>query len=155
MADRKRRALGRMDSLSERHRVVELDVLRDHGPASIEELVASLDRDGGLALVTEGLLTYLDERQVTEVWRRFARVATPFAAGCYLADMRLGGENGNLTERAFGVGLSVFVRGRVHTHFSGRSEARTALQGAGFPHVRLHRCDQHPAAGDARQRPWG
>ena len=58
MADRKRRALARMNSLSDRHRVVELDVLRDDGPGSIAALAASLDRDQGLAIVTEGLLTY-------------------------------------------------------------------------------------------------
>jgi O-methyltransferase involved in polyketide biosynthesis len=153
MADRKRRALGRIGSLTERHRVVDLDVLCDDGPESIAELTADLDRDRGLSLVTEGLLTYFDERQVTGVWRRFARVATPFAAGSYLADIRLGGREGDAIERSFGVALSVFVRGRVHTHFSGPGEALAALRAVGFPDARLRRCDQHPAAGDDRRDP--
>lgn len=151
MADRKRRALARMGSLSERHRVVELDVLRDEGPNSIGNVITGLDRDRALALVTEGLLTYLSERQVTEVWRRFAGVATRFSAGSYLADIRIGGEGGDAIEGTFGIALSAFVRRRVHTHFSGRGDALSALRAAGFPDARLHRCDQHPAAGGARR----
>ena len=153
MADRKRRALTRMDAWSDHHRVVELDVLRDDGPASIAGQAADLDPDQGLAIVTEGLLTYLDERRVIEMWRRCARATAPFAAGAYLADLRLGGRNGDLLERSFGIALSVFVQGRVHTHFADRSEALAALREAGFGDARLHRCDQHPAGRHDRRDP--
>ena len=153
MADRKRRALTRMDARSNNHRVVVLDVLRDDGPASIARLVTELDADEGLAIVTEGLLTYLEERQVIDVWRRFARATAPFAGGTYLADIRLGGRNGDLTERSFGVALSVFVRGRVHRHFADRSDALAALREAGYRDARMYRCDQHPAAREHRHDP--
>ncbi len=147
MADRKRRALARMGSLSDRHRIVDLDVLRDDGPTSIDGVAAGLDRDRGVAVVTEGLLTYFDEQRVLATWRRLARAIGPFREGRYLADIRLGGPEGGGAERAFGVVLSAFVRGRVYTHFADQREANAALRATGFADARLYRCDRHPAAG--------
>jgi O-methyltransferase involved in polyketide biosynthesis len=138
-----------MGSLSDRHRVAELDVLHDGGPASIASLAAGLDRDRGVAIITEGLITYLDQDQVVGMWRRFARALEPFPQRRYLADLRLAGENRGPAERAFGVVLSAFVRGRVHTHFADADEAIAALRAAGFSEARLHRCSEHPAAGPA------
>jgi len=53
MAGRKRRALARMGSLSERHRVEILDALRDGGPGSLAALAETLNPDAGLAIITE------------------------------------------------------------------------------------------------------
>jgi O-methyltransferase involved in polyketide biosynthesis len=151
MAERKRRALARMSSLSDHHRVVDLDVLRESGPGSLRSLVDTLDRGDGLAIITEGLLTYLDREQVFATWRRFAGVLGEFREGRYLSDLRLGGLNRGPAERAFGVVLSVFVRGRVHTHFVDEAEATAALKAAGFSQARLHRGDTHaPAELDRR-----
>jgi O-methyltransferase involved in polyketide biosynthesis len=72
MAERKRRALARMSSLNDYHRVVDLDVLRQGGPWSLRSLVDTLDRSKGLAIITEGLLAYLDREQVLASLRRFA-----------------------------------------------------------------------------------
>lgn len=148
MAARKRRALARMGSLSEHHRVADVDALRDQGPGSLESVAGELDRERGLALITEGLLTYFDQEEVLAMWRRFARVLGRFPKGRYFADLRLAGVNRGAGERAFGVLLSAFVRGRVHTHFADEAEAVSALQAAGFRQARLHRCDQHPAASE-------
>jgi O-methyltransferase involved in polyketide biosynthesis len=148
MAARKRRALARMGSLSDRHRVAELDVLRDQGPGSLESLADDLDPKQGTALVTEGLLTYFGQAEVLAMWRRFARVLGRFAEGRYFSDLRLAGVNRGAGERAFGVLLSAFVRGRVHTHFAHEAEAVSSLHAAGFRQARLHRCDHHPAANE-------
>jgi O-methyltransferase involved in polyketide biosynthesis len=149
MAERKRRALARMGSLSDHHRVVDLDALRDDGPDSLARLAEDLDREQGLAIITEGLLTYLDQNTVVTMWRRFARVLGRFRSGLYLSDLRLAGVNRGVAERAFAVVLSGFVRGRVHTHFADETEAVSALRGAGFRRARLHRCDPDPAAGES------
>jgi O-methyltransferase involved in polyketide biosynthesis len=153
MAERKRRALARMCSLSERHRVVDLDVLRESGPRSLRALVDTLDRGEGLAIVTEGLLTYLNREQVLATWRRFASALGEFRKGRYLSDLRLAGLNRGPGERAFGVVLSVFVRGRVHTHFVDEAEATAALKAVGFSQVRLHRGDTQPLGAVDRRDP--
>jgi O-methyltransferase involved in polyketide biosynthesis len=101
MARRKREALAQMGSLGEHHRVVELDVLRDGGPGSLESLAEELDPAKGLAIVTEGLLTYFDDETVEALWARLARVLGRFSKGAYLADLRFARPDRGLPEHAF------------------------------------------------------
>ena len=149
MAARKRRALERIGSLGESHRVVELDALRDDGPDSLAELASTLDRGSGLAIITEGLLTYFGDDDVRGMWRRFATVGGGFESWLYLADIRIGGAGSSPIDRGFQVALSSFVQRRVHRHFTSEDEATAALREDGFATARLHRGDSHPAAGDA------
>lgn len=151
MAARKREALAQMGSLGEHHRVVDLDVLREGGPESLEALVESMDPAAGLVVITEGLLTYFDNETVEALWARLARMLRPFATGVYLADLRLGSPGA--TERAGALLLSAFVRGRVHAYPGDEASAAAALRRAGFEQATLHRCDRHPAAGEAAADP--
>lgn len=153
MARRKREALARMGSLGDRHRVADLDVLRDGGPGSLESLVEDLDPAAGLAIVTEGLLVYFDPETVNALWARLARVLGRFERGVYLADLRFAGTDRGIPERAFGVALGAFVRGRIHPYPGGEDTAAAALRDAGFEAVRLHRGDEHPAAAGVRGDP--
>lgn len=153
MARRKREALERIGSLGAHHRVADLDVLRDGGPGSLESLVETLNPEIGLVIVTEGLLTYLDDDTVDAVWARLARALGGFETGVYLSDLRFAKRDRGIPERAFDVILSAFVRGKVHAYRGDEAGAEAALQDAGFRAARLHRGDQHPAAGDARRDP--
>jgi O-methyltransferase involved in polyketide biosynthesis len=131
MAERKRRALQRMGSLNETHRVEDLDALRDRGPGSLAALAATLDPGRGLAIITEGLLGYLDPDSMAGLWRRFASTLKAFPHGRYISDLHLGSVQ-NLAVRSFRVVLSAFVRGRVYLHFDNVAEAEAALRAAGF-----------------------
>jgi O-methyltransferase involved in polyketide biosynthesis len=153
MAQRKREALARMDSLGDRHRVVDLDVLQEGGPGSFEALVESLDPSQGLAIVTEGLLTYLEDDTVEALWARFATALERFDQGVYLSDLRFARESQGLLERSFDVVLGTFVRGKVHTYRGDEATAETSLRSAGFEQVQLHHGDEHPAAAEARRDP--
>jgi O-methyltransferase involved in polyketide biosynthesis len=153
MAQRKREALARMGSLSDHHRVADLDVLRDGGPGSLEALTANLDPAKGLAIVTEGLLTYFDAETVEALWARLAAALGRFERGAYLADLRVASEDRGASERAFALVLGAFVRGRVHVYREDEAGTEAALRRAGFARVQLHRGDQHPAAGDAGADP--
>jgi O-methyltransferase involved in polyketide biosynthesis len=135
MVARKREALERMGSLSDRHRVEELDALSGD---DVDELAASLHPERGVALVTEGLLGYLPTDAVLGMWRRFASALQGFPAGVYLSDLHIGNVQ-NAQIRAFRVLLSAFVRGRVHLHFDDPAEARGALLDAGFARAEVHR----------------
>jgi O-methyltransferase involved in polyketide biosynthesis len=138
MASRKRRALERMGSLNQRHRVREVDALQDQGPRSLAAVAAELNPDEGLAIITEGLLGYLPRDAVDGVWRRFASVLAGFPQGCYFSDLHIGGVQ-TAQVRAFRVLLSAFVRGRVHLHFNDAAGARAALRAAGFAWAEVHR----------------
>ena len=153
MADRKRRALERIGSLGDHHRVVELDALRDDGPQSLAALAGDLDPAAGLAILTEGLVTYFEEDDVRGMWDRFARELGRFSAGLYLADMYVGDTPRPLPERAFRTALSVFVGRRVHTHFQDAADAEAELRGAGFREARVFPAAEHPAAADAGSDP--
>jgi O-methyltransferase involved in polyketide biosynthesis len=138
MAARKRAALERIGSLSAFHRVAEVDALSHSGPASLAAIAKDLDPDRGLAIITEGLLTYLEHDDVLALWRRFAAVTQDFSHGIYLSDLRLGDDAG-ISERVFYLFLSAFVRGRVHIHFDDEQSATRALKAAGFGDAELHR----------------
>jgi len=153
MAQRKRAALARMGSLGDRHRVVALDVLRDGGPDSLEALAESMDPGAGLAIVTEGLLVYLDDDTMEALWARLARVLRPFATGVYLADFRFARSERGITERAAELILGAFVRGRVHPYRGDEAAAEAALHAAGFRQASLHQCGEHPAAAEAGRAP--
>jgi O-methyltransferase involved in polyketide biosynthesis len=132
MAARKRDALERIGSLGERHRVREVDALRDDdGPGSFAAAIDELDPSQGLAILTEGLLGYLSPDAVAGMWRRFASSLGRFSAGRYISDVHMGGAQ-TPQVRVFRVLLSAFVRGRVYLHFSDAPEAVAALHRAGF-----------------------
>lgn len=153
MAGRKRRALAEIRSLSDNHRVVDLDALVDHGRQSLAAVASELDPERGLAIVTEGLLTYFGEEDVLGMWRRFARVLGGFGAGLYLSDLRVRDENSGVTDRVLQLVLSSFVQRSVHAHFDGTAEAVDALLESGFAEARLHRAGDSAAALDARRDP--
>jgi O-methyltransferase involved in polyketide biosynthesis len=152
MAARKRLALERMGSLSDHHRIREVDALRaGDGPGSLPAIAAELDPDGGLAIITEGLLGYLPTDSVLGIWRRLARVLSRFPDGRYISDLHLGG---SLTPqvRVFRLLLSAFVRGRVYLHFSDAREAEAALAAAGFASAEVRPALDAVRAGEGHAR---
>jgi O-methyltransferase involved in polyketide biosynthesis len=139
MAERKREALERAGSLSQHHRVVEIDALTDSGDHSIAAVTAELDRSAGLVVITEGLISYLDRDGLLGLWRRTAQALGEFSDGFYLSDIHLGEENAGLSTEAFVRGLGLFVRGVVELHFETEEETVAALSECGFGEVTLHR----------------
>jgi O-methyltransferase involved in polyketide biosynthesis len=135
MAERKRAALAGMGSLSERHRVRELDALSDR---SLGDVAGELDGSKGLAILTEGLLGYLPSDAVRGLWRRIATALSRFSSGVYVSDLHIGAVQ-TAQVRAFRLLLSAFVRGQVHLHFQDPAEATAALRDAGFVEARVHR----------------
>lgn len=151
MAARKRAALARIGSLSEGHRVVELDALRSSGPGSLAHLAGELDPGAGTAIVTEGLLGYLPTEAVLDLWARFAEVLGTFPAGRYVSDLHLGSVQ-TPTVRVFRRLLGTFVRGQVYLHFDGAPDAEAALRDAGFAGASVRRATSIVDLTGAQQR---
>lgn len=144
MAARKRDILTEIGSLTDQHRVVELDAFADDGPQSLTALARELDPARGTAIVTEGLVNYFDTPSVIDMWRRFAGALQGFAAGRYLSDIHLRADNNAAVVGAFTVVLSAFVRGQVHVHFDTAEGAVDALHEAGFAAAELLRPVEFP-----------
>ncbi len=147
MAVRKRAALTRIGPLTDTHRVEEIDALKDEGPQSLAALAGTLDPERGLAIITEGLLGYLERSLVDGIWRRFAATLGGFSQGVYISDIHMG-ELQNVQVRAFRMLLSVFVRGRVYLHFGDEQEILAALRSAGFTSAEVRRASE--VAGEHR-----
>jgi len=143
MAARKREALARIGR-PPTHRVVELDALAKDGPRSLNAVADGLDPEQGLAIVTEGLLSYLPRDAVLRLWSSFAQTIRRFERGVYLADLHVEADAPRLLARAFAGAVSAFVRGPVKVHFATEAEARDALRGAGFESVAVGLASEHP-----------
>jgi O-methyltransferase involved in polyketide biosynthesis len=132
MVERKKSLIG--NSLSDSHRVVVVDAMLTSGPASISGVLSTLNRDEGVAIVTEGLVSYFDPENLQIVWGNFASALKPFPQSYYLANFYMNSkELSQRTDlRAFKTMLSSFVRGQVHQHFTSNENVVSALQRAGF-----------------------
>lgn len=140
MAERKRATLDAAGLGSDNHHVVSLNALVDDGPDALAVIAEQhLDLRRGVAVITEGLLNYLDEDEVRGLWGRIARLLSRHPHGVYLSDLHLGVEVKRLgLVRAFRHALGLFTGGRIHMHFETPPDATAALQEAGFGPVSLH-----------------
>lgn len=123
-----------------RHHVLTVNALLDEGPQSMREATRELlDPAVPTALITEGLLNYLDHATLRSLWTRIAGFLSGFSSGVYLTDL--------ITEEAahrhwtlglFFQLLSMVARGRVMTHFGSDAEASAFLGALGFDRVTTH-----------------
>jgi O-methyltransferase involved in polyketide biosynthesis len=140
MAAHKRRALDEAGLRGANHDVQPLDALASDGPASLAAVAAELEPSRGLAIVTEGLLSYLALDAVLALWRRVATTLRGFAHGTYFSDLHLACDvDGMWVAELFRVGLGLFARGPVRYHFATAGETIAALHAAGFREARLYR----------------
>jgi len=149
MAERKRDALAEAGAA---HRVAELDAFAASGAGSLDELLASLDAETGTAIITEGLLNYFPREMVEDLWSRIASGLRRFEHGIYLADLNLRSANTGTAEAVFGLGLSLFVRGKVHFPAADPEEAAEMLEVAGFGTAIVHDGTEAPSAGRGADR---
>jgi O-methyltransferase involved in polyketide biosynthesis len=121
-----------------RHRVVTVNALAESGADSLSALADTLDRSQGLAIVTEGLMSYLDPDAAAGVWRRIADVLKRFPHGVYLSDTYLRRDRHGVGMMLFRSAIQRSVRGRMFVHFETPDEAVAKLTAAGFKSVTLH-----------------
>jgi O-methyltransferase involved in polyketide biosynthesis len=139
MAADKRRALDEAGLRGANHDVRPLDALASDGPSSLAAVAAALDSSRGLAIVTEGLLSYLARDAVLALWRRIATALGRFPYGVYLSDLHLAGDvRGMWGAELFRRGLGLFARGPVRYHFAAAHETVEALRAAGLGDARLY-----------------
>ena len=140
MAERKRGRLSAAGLDRPGHDVVAIDVLTDEGPMSLAEATRDLfDPREGIAVITEGLLSYFDTPTTERLWARIARFVEPFAGNVYLSDLHLGGRMNRPAVAVFRRMLQVFARGRTHVHFVEECEVAPALKKHGFARAVVHR----------------
>lgn len=145
MAELKRSMLGNAGLLSPHHRVLDVDALTDEGPLSLAQIASELDPDKGVAVITEGLLSYLDPETAHAVWSRIARTLGGFPRGVYLSDGYITSENQGLSAKFVKAIIERFVSGRMHVHYESTADAEQKMQAAGFARTQLHAPRDLPA----------
>jgi O-methyltransferase involved in polyketide biosynthesis len=138
MAAMKRAMLDDAGLATPHHRVVPLNALLDRGPTSLHDVAQGLDPKAGLVIITEGLMSYLDPRAASGVWRRVARTLRGFPAGAYLSDSYVHSDRYGIGGAVFRGAIQRFVRGRMHVHFETPEQALVQMKKAGFASVTLH-----------------
>lgn len=135
MAAIKRERLAALAGRSPLHHVVDVDALETGGPLSLREAVGRhLDPEGGVAVVTEGLLNYFPRELVERTWRNITGLmAMSSAGGMYVSDLHLRDHNHQrVLIRSFRALLGKFARGSIHLHYANEREAAAALSASGF-----------------------
>lgn len=155
MAALKRKLLDDAGLLSARHRVLELNALDDAGPQSLAGIAATLEAGQGTAIITEGLMNYLDPPTARAVWARIARNLKRFPHGLYLADVYLMQQNRGLAATIFGGVIQAFVRGRMHIHFESPAHGAQLMREAGFSEARIHEIRSLPETRAIGAQPGG
>ncbi|HUR41185.1 MAG TPA: class I SAM-dependent methyltransferase [Verrucomicrobiae bacterium] len=138
MAKLKRDLLERSHLATPKHRVATVDVLKDGGADSLAAVAATLDRSRGLAIITEGLMSYLDPPAAQAVWRRIAATLKQFPHGVYLSDAYVQSDRYGVGGQVFRGAIQRFVKGRMHVHFQTPDDAQAQLTTAGFGSVTMH-----------------
>ena len=138
MAERKLGLLQKSQLLTPGHRVVPVNALVDSGPGSLAELAAALDPQGGVAIITEGLMSYLDPPAAQGVWKRIAATLKRFPHGAYLSDAYVRSDRYGIAGTVFRGFIQRAVKGRMHVHFETVADAEAQLKAAGFTSVAMH-----------------
>ena len=138
MVKEKQRLLHKAGLHLPNHQLCTLNVLAEEGEDSLAGVVQQLDTTQGLAIISEGLMNYLNPDQASFVWRNVAQQLKQFSAGQYLSDFYLSSENSGVLMGAFAGVLQSFVRGRLHIHFAASDEAKQAFTDFGFERVSIH-----------------
>ncbi|HXG27494.1 MAG TPA: class I SAM-dependent methyltransferase [Nevskiales bacterium] len=155
MAALKRKLLADAGLLGPRHQVLTLDALADGGPDSLAQVAGRLDPKQGLAIITEGLMNYLDPVAAQGVWARIARTLAGFPQGLYLADVYFMQQHRGLAARVFGGVIQAFVRGRMHIHFESAGHGIGLMQAAGFSRAAIHEIRELPETRRIGSQPGG
>ena len=138
IAQAKRARLDAAGLRAANHEVRAVDAVADAGPESLAEAAAALDPAQGTAVITEGLLGYLEPATVAGIWRRIAAVLGRFPHGLYLSDLFVARElRRSHTVRVFRLLLETFVRGRTYVQAEDDAAAQKALESAGFRNVSM------------------
>lgn len=153
MAALKQRLLDKAGLTRPRHRVVTVNALVDSGPDSLAALAGTLDPKGGVAIITEGLMSYLDPESAAGVWRRIAQTLKRFPHGVYLSDSYVRSDRYGVGGKLFRGVIQRYVRGKMHVHFETPAAAQETLRAAGFARITLHEPSSIPETREeARQR---
>ncbi len=118
--------------------LIELDALNDD---YMTVLGKRLDQSQACAMITEGLIGYLNKPQAEQVWSRVFSFMSHFNSGTYYTDMHVAEHNQNVVVDLFKRGLALFVGNTIEWAFETDEEVINAMKKNGARAIVLHNPD--------------
>lgn len=141
MAGRKRHLLEKAGELSDKHRVIDIDILAQDVSESLEAVFArELDPTRKTLVITEGLVNYFDYSTITGFWARLAKTLAAFPEGIYLTDLypNFGWHPVVKVANTFKSALAFATRSSVTLHFGNEAAIVAGFGDAGFASTTVH-----------------
>ena len=140
MAARKRRYLSQHGLLSDRHQVVECNILAHEGADSLSALFSALDTDKPVLVITEGLVNYFELPVISGFWQRLADKLVTFPKGIYLTEIYPDLQDHPLygwVQFAQKI-VGLLTRGGYPLHYRDDEAIRAGFSGCGFADIKVH-----------------
>ena len=141
MAARKERLLTNNKVLSERHRVMPVNIFADADDTlSLEHVLNQLDTSKPVVVITEGLVNYFPLPVISTFWERLAGALRKFPQGTYLTDNYplYEGMPFYRTLKVLGNLLGAVSRSQVGFHFGSDEQAVRHFKSVNFDHLLIH-----------------
>ena len=145
MAERKRQLLGAHQVLSERHRVMPINIFADDGELSLAHVLGQLDQSKPVVVITEGLVNYFPLPVISQFWQTLSSALRAFPQGTYLTDNYplYRGMPFYRTLKVLGNMLGAVSRSQVGFHFHADAEAIDHFKQLGFDDLLIHNPADH------------
>jgi len=140
MAHRKKQLLQEHDVLSERHRVLPINIFAEDGELSLAHVLDQLDHSKPVVVITEGLVNYFPLAVISEFWRKLATALRAFPQGTYLTDNYplYHGMPFYHTLKNLGRLLGAISRSQVGFHFHSDEQTVSHFLQQGFDGLTVH-----------------
>ncbi|EDX88395.1 MULTISPECIES: class I SAM-dependent methyltransferase [unclassified Alcanivorax] len=140
MAQRKQQLLTEHHVLSERHKVMPINIFADDGDLSLAHVLGQLDTRKPVVVITEGLVNYFPLAVISEFWRKLATALQHFPQGTYLTDNYplYHGMPFYHTLKNLGRLLGAISRSQVGFHFHSDEQTVSHFLQQGFDDLTVH-----------------
>ncbi len=141
MLAHKQKLLAENNLLSERHRVVAINILEQDTPEALPVVFAkTLDPTRKTLVITEGLINYFDQATISIFWHNLAQALTQFPQGGYITDLYPNFAWHPVTKwiNTCVKGLSIATKSHVSLHFNSHAEIESGFKQLGFEHTQVH-----------------
>ena len=145
MAHRKQQLLQEHEVLSDRHRVMPINIFAEDGELSLTHVLSQLDQSKPVVVITEGLVNYFPLPVISEFWTKLATALSAFPQGTYLTDNYplYRGMPFYRTLKVLGNLLGAVSRSQVGFHFHADDEAIAHFKAQGFDNLLIHNPADH------------
>lgn len=132
MANNKTKLLKRFLHQHPNYTVCSVDAFSSDDENSLVQYINRLPEGEPVAVVAEGLLNYFGADHLSKLFSNLSKAFDGREGSVFISDIHVRADNEGPLAEAFIEVLSAFVRGKVHLHYQGESQAQEAMAQCGL-----------------------